>query len=150
MTRVRQGVVEISKSPRGAPHHVDQGARPPGDAGKPLGRVAIDLQKVDRQQSSEARGIDSWSRDEVEKLLDVARMEEPGFYPLLTFLLSTGYRRREALGLRWEDLDFAGNRILIRRALVRGRLGTPKSGTGRTVVLSPSLGAILRVVSTFV
>jgi integrase len=58
-------------------------------------------------------------------------------------LLSTGCRKGEALGLRWEDLDFSGQRVLIRRALIRGRLGTPKSGTGRTVVLAPSLANVL-------
>jgi integrase len=32
---------------------------------------------------------------------------------------------------------------MIRRALVRGRLGTPKSGRARSVVLSPILAAVL-------
>ncbi len=77
-------------------------------------------------------------------LLDVARAEEPDFYPLISFLLSTGCRKGEALGLRWEDVNFSAGRVLIRRALVRGRLGTPKSGRGRSVVLSPSLAATLR------
>ena len=37
-----------------------------------------------------------------------------------------------------------GKRIQIRRALVRGQLGTPKSGKARSVVLSPALAGILR------
>jgi integrase len=60
------------------------------------------------------------------------------------FLLSTGCRRGEALTLKWGDVDFAGNRIWIRRSLVRGRLGTPKDGKARAVVLSPALADTLR------
>ena len=77
-------------------------------------------------------------------LLEVARTEEPQFYPLLAFLLSTGCRRGEALGLKWADVGFAEARVHIRRALVRGRLGTPKSGRARCVVLSPGLAEALR------
>ncbi len=88
--------------------------------------------------------MDSWTREEVDRLLDVAEREEPRFYPVLAFLLSTGCRKGEALGLKWEDVDFSGPRVLIRRALVRGRLGPPKSGRARSVVLSSILAAILR------
>ena len=49
----------------------------------------------------------------------------------------------EALGLKWDDVDFSASRVRIRRALVRGQLGTPKSGRARFVVLSPALAAIL-------
>ena len=106
-----------------------------------LGRL---LAKVRRQQSEEVSRVDSWNREEVETLLQVARVEESRFHPLLAFLLSTGCRKGEALGLKWADLDFTGKRIQIRRALVRGQLGTPKSGKARSVVLSPALAGILR------
>ncbi len=46
----------------------------------------------------------------METLLDVARAEEPDFYPLIGFLLSTGCRKGEVLGLKWADLDFTGTR----------------------------------------
>ena len=105
-----------------------------------LGRL---LSKVKRQQSQEVDHVDAWSREEVAKLLSVAGDSEPGFYPLLAFLFSTGCRKGEALGLKWQDVDFEGGRILIRRALVRGQLGTPKSGKARSVVLSPALSQTL-------
>ncbi len=101
------------------------------------------LAKVKRQQADEVAQVDSWSRAEVAKLLELARAVEPGFYPLLAFLLSTGCRKGEALACKWQDVDLEGGRILIRRSLVRGRLGTPKSGKARSVVLSPALAAIL-------
>ncbi len=102
------------------------------------------LAKVKRQQAREVEHVNAWSREEVATLLDVARTREPEFHPLLAFLLHTGARKGEALGLRWEDVDLTGGRVLIRRALVRGRLGTPKSGKARSVALSPALAAILR------
>jgi len=105
-----------------------------------LGRL---LAKVKRQQAEEVEHVDAWSREEVAKLLTLTRDTEPGFYPLLAFLFSTGCRKGEALGLKWQDVDFEGGRILIRRALVRGKLGTPKSGKARSVVLSPALSQTL-------
>ena len=108
-----------------------------------LGRL---LAKVKRQQASEVEHVNAWSREEVATLLEVAREHEPAFHPLLAFLLHTGARKGEALGLRWEDvdLDLGAGRVLIRRALVRGRLGTPKSGRARSVALSASLASILQ------
>ena len=34
--------------------------------------------------------------------------------------LAYGFRRSEALGLRWEDIDFEGNRIVVRHTVVEG------------------------------
>jgi integrase len=101
-----------------------------------LGRL---LSKVKRQQSDEVEQVNAWSRTEVATLLEVAKEEEPTFYPLIAFLLSTGCRRGEALALKWEDIDFGDGRVSIRRSLSRGRLGTPKSGKARSVVLSFAL-----------
>ena len=101
------------------------------------------LAKVERHQSSEVEHVNAWSREEVANLLDVARSVESRFYPLLMFLLSTGCRKGEALALKWEDVNFEESRILVRRALVRGQLGTPKSGRARFVVMSPALSGVL-------
>jgi integrase len=102
------------------------------------------LTKVSRQQIDEVKHADSWTRDEVRTLLATAREEDPRFYPFVSFLVSTGCRRGEALGLKWADVNFENGRIHIRRALVRGRLGTPKSGRSRFVVISPGLSEVLK------
>lgn len=38
----------------------------------------------------------------------------------VTLSLAYGFRRSEALGLRWEDIDFEGNRIVVRHTVVEG------------------------------
>ena len=65
--------------------------------------------------------------------LAVARDRDPRFAPLLHFLLATGARRGEALGLKWEEVDFARGRITIRRAVVAGEWTTPKGSNTATV-----------------
>jgi len=120
-----------------AVEHGDLTRNPCHNLGRLLGRVK-------RQQADEVGHVSSWTRDEVGTLLAVARAKEPIFFPVLVFLLSTGCRRGEALGLKWADVNFDERRIHIRRALVRGRLGTPKSGRARFVVLSQALADVLR------
>ncbi len=62
--------------------------------------------RLERSQASEVRQVDSWTREEVAAILDLAREKEPRAYPVLHVLLSSGMRRGEALGLQWrEDLE---------------------------------------------
>jgi len=84
-----------------------------------------------------------WSRAEIERLIALARSHEPRFVPALVFLFSTGCRRGELLGLKWEDVDFERRTISIRRAITLGRVTTPKSGRGRTVAIPPALASEL-------
>ncbi len=93
---------------------------------------------------SESRA--AWSADEVGTLLEVARSARPHIYPLLVFLLGTGVRRGEALGLEWGDLDFEAARFHVRRVPRDGSGLTtkpPKTGP-RTVPLSPDVAGVLR------
>jgi len=105
-----------------------------------LGRL---LTKVRQQRASEVSRVDSWTREEVARLLGLAQAHEPRFHPLLLFLLSTGCRKGEGIAIKWEDVDLVGGRVLIRRAFVRGRFRTPKTGRARSVALSPALAAAL-------
>ena len=52
-------------------------------------------------------------------------------------------RWQRGLGLKWRDVDFNRGAVRVRRALVRGRLGAPKTGKARNVVLSRDLAEIL-------
>jgi len=101
------------------------------------------MKRVGRRTATESSTIDAWSRVEIATLLELAEQHEPRFYPALAFLFSTGVRRGELLGLKWEDIDFERQRIHIRRAFVRGNLTTPKSGRGRFIAMPPNLGSQL-------
>jgi integrase len=93
--------------------------------------------------ASEVSEVQSWSRNEVQTLLDIARKHEPRFAPLLTLLCSTGLRRGEALGLQWTDVDFEGSILTVRRAVTLAGVTTPKSGRSRRVAMPVSLAADL-------
>jgi integrase len=61
---------------------------------------------------------------------------------------ATGLRISEAIALRWKDieLDRGQPRVRVRRAIVKGVLGAPKSRHVRTVPISNDLTARLRAV----
>jgi integrase len=105
----------------------------------PANGVGRLIAQVARSEAAEVAQVQSWTRAEAEALLRVAEEHEPRFADLLRFLLSTGARRGEALGLRWEDVDFERSRITIRRALTKGIPVTPKSGRGRTILMPATL-----------
>jgi integrase len=71
----------------------------------------------------------------------------PAHKPLFLLLASTGLRISEAIALRWCDLDLDSRppRLRVRRAIVNGVLGAPKSRHGaRTLPLSAELAERLR------
>ncbi len=53
-------------------------------------------------------------------------------------------RQGELLALRWEDVDLVVGRILVRRAVARGKIGTPKSGKSREVEIGERAVAALK------
>jgi integrase len=108
-------------------------------ARNPAARVGDLLRRLDGRLATEAREVEHWSPAEVEKLIALAREHEPRFAPALLFLFSTGCRRGEGLGLKWEDVDFERRAVTIRRAVTLRRVTTPKSGRGRTLALPHSL-----------
>jgi integrase len=66
---------------------------------------------------------------EVEFRRLVAKVE-PGSQLLVEFLLATGLRISELLGLRWGDVDFGRRRVRVRRRDYKG-IDAPKSRFGR-------------------
>lgn len=70
-------------------------------------------------------------------------------YPLYLMALTTGMRRGEILGLRWEDISFTKAQITIRQNLVSTSKGvqisTPKTtDSERTIDISPLLVAVIK------
>jgi integrase len=68
-----------------------------------------------------------------EQLAMVLELIHPHHRLMFRVLASTGIRISEALGLQWSDLELDGGapHLKVRRALVRGRYGPPKSRYGR-------------------
>jgi len=60
---------------------------------------------------------------------------------LFELLLASGMRPEEALGLKWEDVDFKNNRIHIKRVLTRTKEGwnleEPKTSKSRRTIPLP-------------
>ncbi len=53
---------------------------------------------------------------------------------MVTVALSTGLRRGELLGLRWQDVELLERRLQVEQAFVRNEITTPKSKAGRRMV----------------
>lgn len=98
--------------------------------------------------SAEAPEMDHWSIDEVRRFLGHA--EGDPFHALFTLALTTGMRRGEIAGLRWDEVDLDGAFLRVVRARVRGRNGgarvsTPKTKRSRRRIdLDPHTVAVLR------
>ncbi len=70
--------------------------------------------------------------DEAERLVKAA---EGQLRTMLLVALKTGMRHGELLALRWQDVDLVAGRITVRQNVVRGVIGTPKSGKPREIAL---------------
>jgi len=83
--------------------------------------------------------------DEIEALLRATPDDEFGRIYRALYLagVMAGMRQGELLALRWQDVDWPAQRLRVRRTLVRGEFGTPKSGRGRSVPLADRLGGEL-------
>ena len=78
----------------------------------------------------------------------LAAAQSARYHPLWYAALTTGMRRGELLGLRWEDVDFERQTIAVRRSVgqVPGGLeeNPPKNNKARTVGMDDTLTAYLR------
>jgi len=79
--------------------------------------------------------------DESRHLLDVAR-DDP-LHALYVLALTGGMRSGELLGLRWSDVDWAGNSLHVRQQVGRTSAGMefsePKTAKGRRTITLPSV-----------
>ena len=108
-------------------------------------RNAADV-KAPRPAPEEMRPL---SESEARTFLDVASEAGDRFEPLYVLAITTGLRRGELLGLRWDDADLERGTLRVGRALVRegGRhtLGETKTRRGRRQVnLTPRTVAALK------
>jgi integrase len=109
----------------------------------PADHIGELMRRVGRSIATEVEEVETWNQEEIEGLIAIAREHQPQFAPILIFLLSTGVRRGEALGLYWRDVDLASGRITIRRSMTEVGLSTPKNGRSRIIGVPPGLHAEL-------
>lgn len=78
--------------------------------------------------------------DGIRRLLDAAQGDR--LYPLWLLAVATGMRRGELCGLKWEDVDFEGGAVIVRRNLVmvngRPAVQEPKTARSRRRVKLPA------------
>src|SRR5262249_17617511 len=79
--------------------------------------------------------------EEAKRLVDAA---EGQLRTMLLVALKTGMRHGELLALRWQDVDLVAGRIVVRQNVVRGVIGTPKSGKPREIPLGDDVRKALK------
>ena len=92
---------------------------------------------------SKRRSINPLTREELALFLAHTKTVAPSLYPAFLCAARTGLRQGELLALQWEDVNFAGRFVEVRRNFTHGKMTTPKSGESRRVDLSRELTATL-------
>lgn len=113
----------------------DKIARNPAEAVDPPAR-----------KSGNTHEMKTWSAKELRAFLESTKSTR--HYPLWLTLATTGMRRGEALGLRWQDVDFPKARLSVQQNRLsvgyKVTTGSPKTGRGRTISLDPATVAVLK------
>ena len=100
---------------------------------------AARLGKLLKDAKTPGETMQPLTRQESDKLLQTAKTKAPRIYGLLLCAVRTGLRQGELIGLQWGDIDLDARYLLVRRSVVRGREGLPKSGKIRRVDMSREL-----------
>ena len=102
-----------------------------------IGRNVVLKAPKPRVERHEVRVL---SLDEARRLLDAAKGDR--FEALYTVALGLGLRQGEALGLRWDDVDFTEGTLHVRRSLQRIehklQLVQPKTDNSRRTIAMPN------------
>lgn len=92
--------------------------------------------KVERPQ------IDPLSFSEMRRFFEKV---DPHYHTYFYTAFFTGMRPNELIALRWEDIDFGGRQISVRRGRVRGIEGPPKTHSSyRDIEILPPLFDVLK------
>jgi integrase len=98
----------------------------------------------------DAEEVEPPNIDGVKKILEYAEAEGHSLFPCIHLIAYTGMRRGEALGLRWQDVNFEAGAIDIAQSLSRSVekgliFQAPKTKSGRRVIdLDDDTVAVLR------
>jgi integrase len=99
---------------------------------------------IGRKGKSRASEIEPFTREEASTFLLAVKGHMPDYYALFLCALRTGLRLGELIALEWDDVDFHGGFLNVRRSRSAGVEGTPKNGKARRVDLSTQLAEELQ------
>ena len=88
--------------------------------------------------------IQSLTKEELFLFLNTCNQHYPDFYPFFLMAARTGMRLGELLAVRWGDVDFNSQFVLVSRSYRRGRFSTPKNKKDRRVDMSDQLRQTLK------
>ena len=92
---------------------------------------------VERPKVVYSGEFDTFDRDEIEALASAAENpQDSAIYKTAAF---TGLRQGELLALRWQDVDFVGGLLHVRRNFTGGREKVPKGKRVRSVPMMPAV-----------
>jgi integrase len=110
---------------------------------KTLGIIAHNVCEQVQRPRHEPREAQDWSLDDMRRFLRTALEDLRPLASMLALMLMTGLRPGEALGLRWEDVDWDAEALRVRRSLTWAgsswHIGKPKTRAGERAVALPSL-----------
>ncbi|RFU61309.1 tyrosine-type recombinase/integrase [Peribacillus glennii] len=86
--------------------------------------------------------MQTWNNEQVKRFLQKSR--DTVYFPIYQTAISTGMRRGEVLGIRWQDIDFDNQLIYVRQTLQpilkQGlTFKEPKSGKSRSITRNGKL-----------
>ncbi len=99
-------------------------------------RYASQLSTRNEKKKS-SNEIQPFTLEEIKKLISTTSNEQ--MRNLYMLLFTTGLRGGEAIGLKWENVDFKKKTIEIVSQMGRGEEGSPKWGSFRTIPIIDSL-----------
>jgi integrase len=95
-----------------------------------------DMPKLPRLPRPGQSVVQTLHPDEVEAVLQAAHESQRVAFALAAY---AGLRAGEVRGLRWSDVDLKRGVLTVRRSVVHGVEGPPKSGNGRVVPIAAPL-----------
>ncbi len=96
-----------------------------------------------------AFNVEPLTEKEALQLLDQAKVFIDGYYyPHILCSLRTGMRIGEIIALKWNDIDFEGRQIEVKRSCLKGRVTDTKNHKRRRVDMTPHLTETLKDLRT--
>ena len=102
-------------------------------------------------KSPKEKDIEYMTKKEFNKLIKTSKENDYFMYVFIVFILFTGLRKSEAMGLAWDCVDLENNKITIKRRLINKKNegsiieeATKNEFSKREIKISPKIGKLLK------